>query len=113
MWNFSSVAAVAYRGGWVLRVEFDDGLAGELDFSHYLDRGPVCAPLRDQEFFRTAHVANGTVSWPNGADIAPETLYERLEQAAAAKGRRPARTARRPQGVGAAGAGSGGRRRVR
>jgi len=37
---------------------------------------------KDMACFRAARVANGTISWPNGADIAPETLYDQVEMAA-------------------------------
>ena len=47
-----------------------------VDFSGWL-RGPVFEPLRDLEYFQRFFVDGGTVAWPNGADIAPETLYER------------------------------------
>lgn len=46
-----------------------------LDFERWLE-GPVFEPLRDLTFFRRFFVEGGTVAWPNGADIAPETLYD-------------------------------------
>jgi hypothetical protein len=70
-----------YREGYVYHIVFDDGLKGDLDLSEYVGRGPVFEPLQDLAFFQQARIEGGTISWPNGADIAPEALYEKLERA--------------------------------
>jgi hypothetical protein len=61
-------------------LRFDDGAAGELDLSDDLD-GPVFEPLRDEQYFRRFMVRYNTLSWENGADYAPEFLYEKLAKA--------------------------------
>jgi len=51
---------------------------GTVDFTHWL-HGPVFEPLKDSGYFQRFFLDGGTVAWPNGADIAPETLYERAK----------------------------------
>lgn len=81
MWNLNAVMSLAYKHEYVYRIVFDDGLKGDLDLAGYVGSGPVFEPLRDLAFFRQARIEGGTICWPNGADIAPETLYEKLEDA--------------------------------
>ena len=59
-----------------LHLGFDDGTVGEIDFSEE-DWSGVFAPLSDPEFFARVELDEelGTIVWPNGADIAPETLH--------------------------------------
>ncbi|MDF2770610.1 MAG: hypothetical protein K0S86_103 [Geminicoccaceae bacterium] len=71
------VAAVRYVRGHVLWLKFSDGVEGEVDLTDGLE-GELFAPIRDPEMFARATVEDGAVTWPNGADWAPETLYERV-----------------------------------
>ncbi len=81
MWNLNDVTHVSYKDGYCYYIAFDDGVAGVVDFSEYFNRGPIFEPLRDIDFFKQARIEGGTISWPNGADIAPESLYERVTKA--------------------------------
>ncbi len=68
------VMSAFYVGGYRIRVVFDDGTEGAISFRRWL-KGPVFEPLKDLDYFRRFFVDGGTVTWPNGADIAPETLH--------------------------------------
>ena len=85
----NDVVSIEYKGGFVFRVVFDDGRSGDVDFSEYIGRGPVFEPLRDTSFFKKARIEGGTISWPNGADVAPETLYEKVGHQQEAEANRP------------------------
>jgi len=64
-------------GGHRLRLEFDDHTQKTVDLRPLLE-GPVFEPLRDPKYFARVVVdpVCGTVVWPNGADFAPEALYD-------------------------------------
>ena len=70
-----SVIGAAYRGRYRIRVTFNDNSEKTIDFRPWLE-GPIFEPLKDPEYFRRFFIDGGTVVWPNGADIAPETLYD-------------------------------------
>ena len=59
-----------------LWLRFHDGASGTVDLSAEL-WGPMFEPLRDHALFAQASVDPEleTVTWPNGADLAPEFLY--------------------------------------
>jgi Protein of unknown function (DUF2442) len=58
-----------------VNIHFTDGSQREINLEPYL-RGPVFEPLRnDPSLFRSMRVEEGTIIWPNGADIDPDVLY--------------------------------------
>jgi len=68
------VVGAEYVRDYKLRVRFTDGVEKIIDFSQWL-HGKVFQPLTNKREFRRFFIAGGTVCWPNGADIAPETLH--------------------------------------
>jgi hypothetical protein len=75
------VIRVNALSGYRLRVEFDDGVAGEIDLADRLF-GPVFEPLRDEGEFRKVFVDEfGAIAWPCGADLAPDAIHRRLTNA--------------------------------
>jgi hypothetical protein len=71
------VIRAEYRGAYRIHLTLNDGFESTVDFSRWLD-GPVFEPLKAPAYFRRFFLEGGTVAWPNGADIAPETLYEQV-----------------------------------
>ncbi|MCI0586673.1 MAG: DUF2442 domain-containing protein [Planctomycetes bacterium] len=78
-----TVIRAEYRGGTRIHVTFDDGTEKTIDCARWLE-GPVFESLKDPDYFRRFFLDGGTVVWPNGADIAPETLYEQARSSEAA-----------------------------
>jgi len=68
-----------YVAGFKIWIRFSDGVEGDVDLSHELT-GPIFEALRSVEEFRrfSLHPELRTLVWPNGADLAPEFLREKL-----------------------------------
>jgi hypothetical protein len=67
----------------VLALTFADGLCGEVDVLARM-RGPVFEHARTPAGFANIELdgETGTVTWPGGADLAPDTLYVRVRTGA-------------------------------
>ncbi|MEQ8209552.1 MAG: DUF2442 domain-containing protein [Lacipirellulaceae bacterium] len=68
-----------YIDGYRIQLKFQDGTTGTVDLADEL-WGPVFEPLRDLQEFQKfeVHPELETLTWPNGADFAPEFLYEQI-----------------------------------
>ena len=62
-----------YRGNHRVWLQFDDGVEGEIDLSDKLG-GEIFEPLLDPDYFASFEL-DETLTWPNGADFAPEYLH--------------------------------------
>lgn len=72
---FLHVTAVEYVSDYKLRVQFNNGAEGIVDLEPEL-YGEIFEPLRDKTFFKEVSLTSRTLEWPNGADFAPEFLFE-------------------------------------
>jgi hypothetical protein len=79
-----SVIRAKYEDGFRIHFTFSDNVHGTVDLQSWLE-GPIFEPLKDRSYFQQFFIDGGTVVWPNGADIAPETLYEAVKLAGAAQ----------------------------
>lgn len=72
--------------GFVIAMRFNDGTEKHIDISQWF-KGPVFKSLKDPKFFARFFVEGGTLAWPNGVDIAPETLYDAIDVRSQLKGK--------------------------
>jgi len=78
------VPRISYFRGIAIYMYWDEGShatphfhAGDVDFSSMQWKG-IFEPVHDPTYFAKVRVDTeaATVVWPNGADLAPETLYD-------------------------------------
>lgn len=71
------VTNAVYLSGYKLLLTFQSGVKKVVDLEPYLE-GEILKPLRDVQYFRTVTVNPDidTIAWDNGADFAPEFLFE-------------------------------------
>ncbi len=80
-WRVTSVTALPDAR---LRVAFVDGTSGEVEMGAFLGSptldGTIFEALRDPAMFAQAQVVLGAVQWPNGADLAPDAMYDAIRE---------------------------------
>ena len=72
---FIEVVKAEYLNGYKLNLLFNNGDRRIVDLSNSLN-GEVFAPLKNIDYFKNFRIKFNTIEWENGADFAPEYLYE-------------------------------------
>lgn len=83
MLRYARLMEASYAGDYRVNLKFADGVEGCVDLSDQL-WGYYHEPLKDKELFAQVHIDPEVpvLVWPNGADMAPEIIYERAVEAA-------------------------------
>lgn len=68
------VTTVIIGENYTLHLQFSNGEQSVFDVKPYLEKG-IFKQLKDKHIFTSAHIENGTVTWNNGQDFCPDTLY--------------------------------------
>ena len=77
---FLHVKQAKYLHDYVIWLKFNNDAEGEIDLENELD-GEAFESLKDITNFRKFKVDEEleTIVWENGADLAPEYLYEKMK----------------------------------
>ena len=75
--NLIKVKNANYLNNYIIEFGFNDGLKKEINFKNEL-WGNFFEPLKDIEKFKKFKLNSWTIEWENGADFAPEFLYNHI-----------------------------------
>lgn len=74
---FNLVVDAKYLEDYKVFLLFNNGAKGVVDLWEKIQgKKGVFAPLKNVHAFKKFKIANHTLSWDNGADLAPESLYD-------------------------------------
>lgn len=78
---FFDVVEAEYIADYKIKLSFENGKRGIVDLKDYSKKGGVFEDFKDKNYFMKFYVNKdlGTICWPNGADIAPETLLGKIK----------------------------------
>lgn len=77
--NLVAVTNAEYKNGYKIFLLFNDGVTGIVDLSEHLE-GEIFTPLKNQDYFKKFSLDAWTIGWENGADFAPEFLYDLIKE---------------------------------
>lgn len=73
------VTSAKYFKEYIIEFKFSDGFSNIVDLKNEL-WGEMFTPLLDKNVFRKFKLNDFTIEWENGADFAPEFLYEKAKK---------------------------------
>ncbi|MBI2970155.1 MAG: DUF2442 domain-containing protein [Gammaproteobacteria bacterium] len=78
-----SITQFEVRPDYKIRVTFQDGTSGIADLSPRLSQGALgdgFDALCDKKIFAAVYLEHGALTWPGGIDLAPDAMYERIQE---------------------------------
>ncbi len=72
---FLEITDAKYIGNYIVELTFNNGETKFADLQNSLE-GKVFEPLKNQDYFKRFRINFNTIEWENGADFAPEYLYQ-------------------------------------
>ena len=74
---YQDIIDAKYISDYKIKLFFEDGKSGVVDFSKFINKGGVFSRLQDYTFFKKFEINSetGVITWENDIDISPETLY--------------------------------------
>lgn len=74
----SKIVKLQYKNNYTYYIVFEDKREGEVDFTSFL-WGEAFEELKNKTLFKKATInkTTGTISWPNGVELAPEAVYQK------------------------------------
>jgi hypothetical protein len=74
--NLEEVTAVSPLTGYKLELRFKSGEHRVFDCTPYLGKG-LFQTLQNEAVFQQVKLCSGSIAWPGGLDLSPETLFDR------------------------------------
>jgi len=72
---FLEISQAEYLDNYRIKLTFNNGEIKTVDLQNELT-GSVYGPLHQLNYFKNFQLKYNTIEWANGADYAPEYLYE-------------------------------------
>ena len=73
---FLEIAQAEYLDNYRIKLMFNNGETKIVDLENELN-GNIYVPLQKIDYFKKFQIKYNTIEWENGADFAPEYLYEK------------------------------------